>query len=250
LFKTETGLTPKAYAAAQHAKRIRSRLDARETVTTAIYDAGFSSSSRFYETSNEVLGMTPKAFQSGGADTAIRFAVGECSLGSILVAASQKGVCAILLGDDPNELMKDLQNRFPNAELIGGDLAFERTIAVVAGFVDDPQIGLHLPLDIRGTAFQQRVWQALRKIPLGSTASYTEIARRIGRPRAVRAVARACATNPLAVAIPCHRVVRTSGDLAGYRWGVERKRELLRREAASRNRKLEGRRLSLQKLKG
>jgi AraC family transcriptional regulator of adaptative response/methylated-DNA-[protein]-cysteine methyltransferase len=250
IFKAETGLTPRAYAATRKATRARDGLTKGSSITAAIYDAGFSSSSRFYETSNEALGMTPKAFQSGGAGTAIRFAVGECSLGSILVAASQKGVCAILLGDDPNELMKDLQNRFPNAELIGGDLAFERTIAVVAGFVDDPQIGLHLPLDIRGTAFQQRVWQALRKIPLGSTASYTEIARRIGRPKAVRAVARACATNPLAVAIPCHRVVRTSGDLAGYRWGVKRKRELLRREAASSNRKLEGRRLSLQKLKG
>lgn len=250
LFKAQTGLTPKSYATGQLARRVRNELTKSSTVTAAIYDAGFRSSSRFYETSGEVLGMTPKAFQSGGAGTAIRFAVGECSLGSLLVAASEKGVCAILLGDDPNELTKDLQDRFPKAELSGGDQAFERIVAIVAGFVDDPQIGLNLPLDIRGTAFQQRVWQALRKIPAGSTASYAEIARQIGQPTAARAVARACGTNPLAVAIPCHRVVRNSGGVAGYRWGVERKRELLRRETASGNRELKRRRLSLQELKG
>ena len=248
VFKAQTGLTPKAYAAFQRTERVRDKLATSPTVTAALYDAGFSSSSRFYETSSEVLGMTPRKFQSGGAGAVIRFAVGECSFGSILVAASENGICAILLGDNPEELTKDLQDRFQKAELAGGDSAFERIVAVVVGFIENPELGLHLPLDIRGTAFQQRVWQALRKIPAGTTASYTEIARRIGRPKSARAVARACGTNPLAVAIPCHRVVRTSGDLAGYRWGIERKQELLRRETASGNRKLKGGRLAFQEL--
>lgn len=230
LFKAQTGITPKAYAAAHLARRLRQELATSSTVTAAFHDAGFRSSSRFYESSARVLGMTPKSFRLGGAGTAIRFAVGECWLGSILVAASAQGVCAIFLGDDPAELTRDLQDRFSQAELIGGDKAFDELIATVVGFVETPDTGLHLPLDIRGTAFQQRVWHALRDIPAGSTASYTEIARRIGQPTAVRAVARACAANPLAVAIPCHRVVRTSGELSGYRWGVERKDKLLRRE--------------------
>ncbi len=160
----------------------------------------------------------------------IKFAVGECSLGSILVAQSERGICAILLGDDPEELTRDLQDRFPRAVLIGGDAEFEQLVAMVVGFIQAPSIGLHLPLDIRGTAFQQRVWQALRNIPAGTTATYTEIAERIGAPKAVRAVAQACAANALAVAIPCHRVVRNDGALSGYRWGVERKRALLKME--------------------
>ena len=177
--------------------------------------------------------MTPTSFRAGGDGAAIRFAVGECSLGSILVAATDKGVCAILLGDDPETLVRDLQDRFPKARLIGGDAEFEQLVARVVGFVEAPALGLDLPLDVRGTAFQQRVWQALRDIPAGTTASYAEIAARIGAPKAVRAVAQACGANPLAVAIPCHRVVRTDGALSGYRWGVERKRALLEREAAS-----------------
>jgi AraC family transcriptional regulator, regulatory protein of adaptative response / methylated-DNA-[protein]-cysteine methyltransferase len=179
-----------------------------------------------------VLGMTPTEFRAGGANAAIRFAIGECSLGSILVARSERGVCAILLGDDPDALARELQDRFPRATLIGGDPEFEDLVARVVGLVEAPRLGLDLPLDVRGTAFQQRVWRALREIPPGSTASYREIAERIGAPGAVRAVAHACATNPLAVAIPCHRVVRSDGGLAGYRWGVERKRALLQREAA------------------
>jgi len=175
--------------------------------------------------------MTPTRYRAGGADTQIRFAIGECSLGAILVAASAQGVCAVLIGDDPDRLARDLQDRFPRAALIGGDADFERTVATVVGYVEAPGLGLDLPLDIRGTAFQQRVWQALREIPAGQTASYAEIARRIGAPKAVRAVAGACAANPLAVAIPCHRVVRNDGRLSGYRWGVERKRALLDREA-------------------
>jgi AraC family transcriptional regulator of adaptative response/methylated-DNA-[protein]-cysteine methyltransferase len=231
VFKAITGLTPKEYAAAHRAKRVRSKLGKSGTVTEAIYDAGYNSNGRFYETSNEVLGMTPSNYRAGGASTEIRFAVGECSLGSILVAKSERGICAILLGDDPDALARELQDQFPQANLIGGDAEFERLVGKVVGFVEAPALGLDLPLDVRGTAFQQRVWQALRKIPAGSTASYTDIARQIGSPKSVRAVAQACGANVLAVAIPCHRVVRNDGALSGYRWGVERKRALLKREA-------------------
>jgi AraC family transcriptional regulator of adaptative response/methylated-DNA-[protein]-cysteine methyltransferase len=233
VFKSITGVTPKAYAAQHRAQRVRDELGRSATVTEAIYGAGFNSNGRFYATSFDVLGMTPTNFRSGGKGAVIRFAVGESSLGSILVAATEKGVCAILLGDDPDGLARELQDRFPQAQLIGGDGAFEQRVAKVVGFVEAPALGLDLPLDIRGTAFQQRVWQALRDIPPGTTATYTEIAERIGAPKAVRAVASACAANAIAVAIPCHRVVRTDGALAGYAWGVERKRALLNREARS-----------------
>lgn len=231
IFKQLTGLTPRAYAVAHRARRVRNELGRQASVTTAIIEAGFNSSSRFYETSNEVLGMTPQKFRQGGASATIRFAIGQCSLGAILVAQSERGICAILLGDDPDALAHDLQDRFPNANLIGGDAGFEKLVAQVVGFVEAPALGLALPLDIRGTAFQQRVWQALQEIPAGKTASYTDIANRIGSPTAVRAVAGACAANAIAVAIPCHRVVRNDGGLSGYRWGVERKRTLLAREA-------------------
>jgi AraC family transcriptional regulator of adaptative response/methylated-DNA-[protein]-cysteine methyltransferase len=230
-FREVTGLTPKGYATAHRGQVVRDRLTSGGTVTEAIYDAGYNSSGRFYETSNEVLGMTPSNYRAGGQSAEIHFAVGECSLGSILVAKSERGVCAILIGDDPEELTRDLQRRFPHAHLIGGDAGFEQLVAKVVGFVEAPAIGLDLPLDVRGTAFQQRVWQALRKIPAGSTASYSEIAERIGSPKSVRAVAQACGANPVAVAIPCHRVVRTDGGLSGYRWGIDRKRALLEREA-------------------
>jgi AraC family transcriptional regulator of adaptative response/methylated-DNA-[protein]-cysteine methyltransferase len=233
VFKSITGVTPRAYAAAQRTKRVRRELEkGGKTVTAAIYDAGFNSGGRFYEASGGMLGMTPRRFRRGGDGTEIRFAVAECSLGSILVAQSERGVCAIVFGDDPDALVRDLQDRFPRAILIGGDAAFERTIARVIGLVEQPSLGLDLPLDVRGTAFQQRVWQALREIPAGSTATYAEIASRIGARHGARAVAQACAANPLAVAIPCHRVVRTDGSLSGYRWGVERKRTLLAREDA------------------
>lgn len=231
VFRKIAGLTPKAYAAAQQAERMRKSLLKCNTVTEAIYEAGFNANSRFYEKSSEMLGMTPKNFRNGGKNQIIRFAVGECSLGSILVAASERGICAISLGDDPNPLVRGLQDRFPQARLIGGDKQFERVVAKVVGFVEVPKIGLHLPLDVRGTAFQRRVWKALLAIPAGSTASYTKIAKCIGVPKAVRAVAGACAANAIAVAIPCHRVLGTDGSLSGYRWGVERKRALLEREA-------------------
>lgn len=233
LFKAITGVTPKQYAAAHRVKRVRSELGRRHTVTEAIYGAGYNSNGRFYEQSNDVLGMTPTAYRAGGANTEIRFAIGECSLGSILVAASERGVCAILIGDDPDALARDLQDRFPRAHLIGCDAKFEQLVAKVVGFVEAPALGLDLPLDVRGTAFQQRVWQALREIPAGRTVSYLQIANRIGAPKAVRAVGAAVGANPLAVAIPCHRVIRNDGSLCGYRWGVERKRALIEREAVA-----------------
>ncbi len=231
LFKSVTGLTPKAYMTAQRAERVRSNLQQNSSVTEAIFNAGYNANSRFYEKSDALLGMTPSNYKAGGLNTDIRFAIGQCSLGAILVAGSQRGICAILIGDDPELLIQDLQDRFPKANLIGGDSDFEAWMAQVVGFVESPAIGLDLPLDIRGTAFQQRVWQALREIPAGTTASYSDIAERIGAPKAVRAVAGACAANALAVAIPCHRVVRNDGALSGYRWGVERKRALLEKEA-------------------
>ena len=231
LFKATTGVTPRAYAAAQRAQRVRQELGRSRTVTEAIYGSGFNSGGRFYEASPGILGMTPTDFREGGRQATIRFAVGQCSLGSILVAATDRGVCAILLGDDPDALVRDLQDRFPRADLVGGDSAFEQLVARVVSFVEAPSLGLDLPLDVRGTAFQQRVWQALREVPAGETVSYAEIAGRIGAPKAVRAVAQACGANALAVAIPCHRVVRRDGAISGYRWGVERKQALLEREA-------------------
>ena len=230
MFKAATGVTPKEYAVAHRAKRVRQKLASGNSVTEAIYDAGFNSSGRFYEKSTDMLGMTPSQYRAGGADEEIKFAIGQATLGAILVASSKKGVAAILLGDDPEELARNLQDRFPRAHLIGGDQEYEALVARVVAFVEKPEIGLDLPLDVRGTAFQQRVWRALRGIPVGETVSYAEIARRIGAPKAVRAVAGACAENKLAVAIPCHRVVRRDGSLSGYAWGVERKRILLDRE--------------------
>ena len=231
-FKAITGVTPKAYAQAQRGKVLRAALaKPGATVTDAAFDAGFNASSRFYASADALLGMQPAQYRDGGVDARITFALGQCSLGAILIARSARGLCAIALGDDPDALLRELQDRFPRAELVGGDAAFEQLVARVVGFVEAPAIGLELPLDIRGTAFQQRVWEALRKLPAGTTASYAEIATRIGSPKAVRAVAQACAANTLAVAIPCHRVVRSDGALAGYRWGVERKRALLLVEA-------------------
>ncbi|CAN5476916.1 bifunctional DNA-binding transcriptional regulator/O6-methylguanine-DNA methyltransferase Ada [soil metagenome] len=229
-FKAITGVTPRAYAMAHRATRIRRELSSKRSVTEAIYDAGFASSARFYDKSAATLGMSPTKYRAGGRDETIRFAIGECSLGSILVAATARGVCAIFLGADPEALAHDLERRFSRATIIGADRAFEATVAKVVGLVERPRVGVKLPLDIRGTAFQERVWQALREIPPGTTATYADVARAIGAPGAVRAVAGACAANPVAVAIPCHRVVRTDGALSGYRWGVERKRKLLVRE--------------------
>jgi len=232
VFKAVTGVTPKAYVAGDRAKRVREELASRDTVTQAIYGAGFNSNGRFYAAAPGLLGMTPTQFRSGGNGNVIRFAVGQCSLGAILVAATDKGVCAIEFGDDADALVRGLQDRFPKAQLLGGDHDFDQLVAKVVGFVEAPAQGLDLPLDIRGTAFQQRVWKAIRAIPVGATASYRDLAKRLGAPKAVRAVAQACAANGIAVAIPCHRVVRTDGSTSGYRWGVARKRALLTREKA------------------
>jgi AraC family transcriptional regulator, regulatory protein of adaptative response / methylated-DNA-[protein]-cysteine methyltransferase len=232
IFKAVTGVTPRAYATAHRMKRVRTGLGKGGTVTQAIYGAGYNSNGRFYETSDQMLGMTPTQFQAGGANTDIRFAIARCSLGSLLVAATQRGVCAILLGDDPEELAHELERRFSRARLIGADATFEHLVARVVGLLEKPQASVQLPLDIRGTAFQQRVWQVLRAIPVGTTTTYAAVAQAIGAPQAVRAVAQACAANVLAVAVPCHRVVRVDGNLAGYRWGIERKRALLLREAS------------------
>jgi AraC family transcriptional regulator of adaptative response/methylated-DNA-[protein]-cysteine methyltransferase len=233
IFKSMLGVTPKAYATAHRNKRMREKLARSATVTEAIYDAGFSSSGRFYATSSETLGMTPTDFKSGGKNTVIRFAVRECSLGLVLVAVSDKGVCAILFGDDPLALSRSLQKQFPQAGLVEGDAGFAELMAKVIDFIEHPQRDFDLPLDIRGTAFQHRVWDALRRIPVGSTMSYADVAKTIGAPKAVRAVARACATNRIAVAIPCHRVIGSDGSLTGYAGGIERKRALLAKEAKS-----------------
>jgi AraC family transcriptional regulator, regulatory protein of adaptative response / methylated-DNA-[protein]-cysteine methyltransferase len=235
VFKSVTGVTPKAYAMANRARKTRSALAATKTVTAAIYKGGFKSNGRFYAASSKMLGMKPKAFQNGGEGAVIRFGVGQCSLGALLVAATEAGICAIALGDDPATLINELQEQFPKAELVGGDRKFEQWMAKVIGFVEHPSAGLDLPLDVQGTAFQQRVWQALCKVPCGTTTTYMQIARQIGRPDAVRAVAGAIAANKIAVAIPCHRVIRTDGSLAGYRWGVERKATLLKKEGRRMN---------------
>jgi AraC family transcriptional regulator, regulatory protein of adaptative response / methylated-DNA-[protein]-cysteine methyltransferase len=234
MFKAIAGVTPKEYATAHRAAKVRHGLASGSSVTEAIYDAGFNSSGRFYEKSTDMLGMTPSQYRAGGNNEDIRFAVGQTSLGAILVASTTKGVAAILLGDDPDELVRDLQDRFPKAHLIGADNGYEALVARVVGLVEAPKIGLNLPLDVRGTAFQERVWKALQEIPAGVTVSYAEVARRIGAPKSVRAVAGACAANNLAVAIPCHRVVRNDGAVSGYAWGVDRKRSLIDREAAQR----------------
>nr|WP_183506061.1 bifunctional DNA-binding transcriptional regulator/O6-methylguanine-DNA methyltransferase Ada [Methylobacterium brachythecii] len=233
-FKRITGVTPKAYAGAHRAERVASGLREARTVTEAVYDAGYNAASRFYADAGERLGMSPTAYRQGGTGAQIRFAVGPCSLGQILVAATEKGVCAIMMDDDPDVLLRDLQDRFPHAELTGGDAGFEALVARVIELAETPGRRVELPLDIHGTAFQQRVWEALKRIPAGTTATYKEVAQAIGEPAAVRAVARACRANPLALAIPCHRVVRSDGSLSGYRWGVARKRDLLDREGAKR----------------
>ncbi len=227
VFKAITGLTPKAYFAAQRTKRVRTELSKKTAITDAIFEAGYNSNSRFYENSKQILGMTPTEYRAGGKNTEIRFAIGKCALGVILIAVSTIGVCAIFLGDDAEELIQDLQTAFPSAHLIGGENAFEQMVAKVIRFVEAPKLGLDLPLDVRGTAFQQRVWQVLQEIPVGKTVNYTDIAKWIDMPKAARAVAGACAANTLAVAIPCHRVVRRDGELSGYRWGVGRKQALL-----------------------
>lgn len=231
LFRAVTGLTPKGYGDAHRARKVRAALGKGAQVTEALYDAGFGSSGRFYAAADADLGMKPSAYRKGGAEAEIRYGIGQSSLGRVLAAASARGICSIMLGDNDQDLIRDLEHRFPNARAIEADAGFALTVAEVVGLVEEPVRGLALPLDIRGTAFQRRVWQALQAIPAGETRSYSEVAQALGAPRSARAVAAACAANKIAVAVPCHRVVGRDGSLAGYRWGLERKRELLRKEA-------------------
>ncbi len=231
LFKSIMGITPKSYANAYRQQLIKKALTENSRITDAIYQSGFNANSRFYENALAILGMTPTDWRTGGDNIVIFFAIGICSLGNILDAQSEKGICAITLGDDADILLADLQKQFPYAELVGADTEFEQIIAQVIGFIELPLQPLSLPLDIQGTVFQQKVWKALMEIPFGYTVTYQDIANKIGSPKAYRAVANACAANKLAVAIPCHRVVRQNGDLSGYRWGIERKAKLLQKEA-------------------
>lgn len=230
IFKTVAGLSPKAYHKALQARRVTASLQSAPSVTAAIYEAGFNSSGRFYEAAPAFLGMPPGSYRKGGAGEHIRYTVEPCVLGWVVVAATRKGLCAIEFGDVPQTLAEGIRARFPQAQFEPADEAFKRWVVQVLDYLEQPRGVLDLPLDVQGTVFQHRVWQALQAIPAGQTASYGEIAARIGQPKAHRAVAHACACNLVAVAIPCHRAVRADGSLAGYRWGVARKSELLLRE--------------------
>jgi AraC family transcriptional regulator of adaptative response/methylated-DNA-[protein]-cysteine methyltransferase len=230
-FKQATGITPREYADALRRRRVAQDLARARTVTDAGLAAGYGSTARLYADAPAALGMTPGEYAGGAAGLPIRAAVARCSLGQVLVATTDRGVCAILLGDDADALRADLSRRFPQASISTADRGFATLLKRVVALVEDPARGTELTLDVRGTAFQQRVWQALRQVACGETVSYAELARRIGMPQAARAVAAACAANALAVAIPCHRVVRGDGSLSGYRWGTERKRALLARES-------------------
>jgi AraC family transcriptional regulator of adaptative response/methylated-DNA-[protein]-cysteine methyltransferase len=231
VFKKMVGVTPKQYAMEKRASRLRAQLAKDSTITEAMYDAGFASSSRFYEKATPTLGMKPSTYKNGAQGVRIQFAVAPCSLGLALVAATAQGICAIEFGDSADALIENLRRRFPKAVFQDPDPQFTAMIQQVLSFLEEPRRGrLDLPLDVQGTAFQRRVWLALQEIPPGETMSYAGIASRIGKPNAARAVAAACAANPVAVAIPCHRVIRDDGDLGGYRWGLERKKVLLERE--------------------
>ena len=231
LFKRIVGVTPKQYAMEQRANRARDGLQQSPTITDALYEAGYGSSSRFYQDARATLGMVPSAFKNGGSGARIRYTIARCDLGWVLVAATEAGVCAIYVGSQPQDLAERLHTRFPKAASVEDDPDLAGWVGAVVAFLEAPQGGLDLPLDIRGTAFQRRVWMALRQIPVGATASYGEVAARIGQPTAARAVAQACAANELALVVPCHRVVRSDGRVGGYRWGTERKEWLLEREA-------------------
>ena len=239
VFKSVTGVTPKEYQKAVQKSRVTEALGKNKTVTSAIFAAGFNSSGRFYEDADAILGMTARNYKNGGANEDIRYAVKPCKLGTasslIIVAATVRGVCAIEFGDSRDALTRHLRDRFPNANFKPADEIFKKWLTPILKYIEQPSTQarglLDLPLDVQGTVFQQRVWKALRDIPVGETRSYSEVAQKIGQPKAVRAVASACAGNEIAVLIPCHRVVRSNGELSGYRWGIDRKAELLKREA-------------------
>lgn len=230
LFKATTGMTPKAWQQSWRARRLRDALAKGMPVTQAILNAGFPDSSSYYRQADQALGMTAKQFRKGGDNVSVRYSLADCALGRCLVAASERGICAILLGDDDATLVAELHELFPTAQDVAADADFQQHVREVIAVINTRDTPLSLPLDIRGTAFQQQVWQALRAIPCGKTVSYQQLASAIGKPKAVRAVASACAANKLAIVIPCHRVVRGDGALSGYRWGVARKAQLLQRE--------------------
>ena len=234
LFKRATGLSPREYQSARRMQQVKTELRKAGDVTTALYDAGFSSPSRLYEKSDQQLGMTPGAYRRGGAGAAITFAITPTPLGRMLVAATERGLCSVRFGESATEMERDLREEFHAATLHRDDAAMRRYVEPLLASLGGEKTTIDLPLDVRATAFQQKVWETLQRIPRGETRSYTEIAREIGDPKAVRAVARACASNPVALAVPCHRVVRSDGDLAGYRWGIERKKKLLEGERANR----------------
>jgi AraC family transcriptional regulator of adaptative response/methylated-DNA-[protein]-cysteine methyltransferase len=237
-FKSEMGISPREYAAARKAERFREGVRAGEKITSAMYDAGYGSSSRLYERAGAELGMTPATYGRGGANTKISYTITSCSLGLLLVAATEKGVCSVRLGDNAEELERGLREEFDAAAITRSDRQLSRMVEDITLQIESHEGLIDLPLDIRSTAFQRLVWRALRDIPVGETRSYSEVAKAIGRPAAVRAVARACATNPVAIVIPCHRVIREDQSLGGYRWGLERKKTLLAGERAKKtNRK-------------
>ena len=235
LFREHTGVTPRSYAERVRALRLQAALAQGSRVADAIQEAGFGSESRVYEDTGRLLGMTPGALRRGGAGEVVRTAFADSPFGRVLVGATATGVCFLGFAEPDEALMGDLRRRFPRARIEADDAGLAETLATVLAFIEEPRQALALPLDLRGTAFQVRVWEALRRIPPGETRTYGELAGMIGAPRAVRAVARSCATNPVSLAVPCHRVVGKDGDLTGYRWGVPRKREMLRREASAKN---------------
>jgi AraC family transcriptional regulator, regulatory protein of adaptative response / methylated-DNA-[protein]-cysteine methyltransferase len=232
LFRDVTGLTPRSYAEGVRARRLQASLATGARVADAVAEAGYGSESRVYEDTGKLLGMTPGALRRGGAGETVRTALADCPFGRLLVGATESGVCFIGFAEPDDALMGDLRRRFPKARIVQDDAALTGTVEAVIDFIEEPKAALSLPLDLRGTAFQLRVWEALRQIPPGETRSYAELARMVGNPAAIRAVARSCATNPVSLAVPCHRVVGSDGDLTGYRWGVPRKRALLARERA------------------
>jgi AraC family transcriptional regulator of adaptative response/methylated-DNA-[protein]-cysteine methyltransferase len=238
LFRDVTGLTPRSYAEGVRARRLQAALAAGERVAEAVAGAGFGSESRVYEDTARHLGMTPGAARRGGQGETIRIAHAGSAMGPLLVGATEAGICFIGFAEPPAALEGDLRARFPKARFEPADAALAAMVAEVAGFIAEPAAALALPLDLRGTAFQRRVWEALRAIPLGETRTYAGLAAEIGNPAAVRAVARACARNPVSLAVPCHRVIGADGDLTGYRWGVPRKAALLAGEKRARQRRV------------
>lgn len=230
MFRDHTGVTPRSYAEGVRARRLHAALSDGNRVADAVIDAGFGSESRVYEKTGTLLGMTPGAARRGGAGETIRTALADCPFGRLLVGATDKGVCFIGFAEPDDALMGDLQRRFPRATIAQADPTLTATVQQVLAFLEEPKQALDLPLDLRGTAFQQRVWRTLCTIPAGETRTYAQLAGMVGNPKAIRAVARSCATNPVSLAVPCHRVIGSDGNLTGYRWGVPRKQALLRRE--------------------